>query len=83
MLIDSDAIIGFSLIHIEHEVERLIQFESNFYTYLLLSLVFLFISNLTSWLRLYQFLGTKTTEVNKSLKTDANLWILTCSGKIL
>ena len=37
-----------------------------------LSLVFLFISNLTSWLRLHQFLGTKTTEANKSLKTDAN-----------
>ena len=37
-----------------------------------LSLVFLLISNLTSWLRLHQFLGTKTTEANKSLKTDAN-----------
>ena len=72
MLIDSDTIIGFSLVNIEHKVERLIQFESNFYTYLLLSLVFLFISNLTSWLRLYQFLGTKTTEANKSLKTNAN-----------
>ena len=32
MLIDSDTIIGFSLIYIEHEIERLIQFESNFHT---------------------------------------------------
>ena len=32
MLIDPNTIIGFSLIHIEHEVERLIQFESNCYT---------------------------------------------------
>ena len=37
-----------------------------------LRLVFLLISNLISWLSLHQFLGTKTTEVNKSLKTDAN-----------
>ena len=27
---------------------------------------------LTNGLRLHQFLGTKTTEANKSLKTDAN-----------
>ena len=32
-----------------------------------LSLVFLI-----SWLRLHQFLGIKTTEMNKSLKTEAN-----------
>ena len=38
----------------------------------ILSLVFLLISNLISWLRLHQFLGTKTTEANKSLKTDGN-----------
>ena len=38
----------------------------------ILSLVFLLIINLTSWLRLHQFLGTKTTEANKSLKTDTN-----------
>ena len=37
-----------------------------------LSLVFLLISNLTSCLRLHQFLEKKTTETNKSLKTDAN-----------
>ena len=37
-----------------------------------LSLIFLLISNLISRLRLHQFLGTKTTEANKSLKTDAN-----------
>ena len=37
-----------------------------------LSLVFLLISNLTNGLCLHQFLGTKTTEANKSLKTDAN-----------
>ena len=37
-----------------------------------LSLVFLLISNLTNGLRLHQLLGTKTTEANKSLKTDAN-----------
>ena len=35
-------------------------------------IVFLLISNLISWLRLHQFLGTKTTEANKSLKTDEN-----------
>ena len=34
-----------------------------------LSLVFLLISKLTDR---HQFLGTKTTEANKSLKTDAN-----------
>ena len=34
----------------------------------LLSLVFLLISNLISWLRLHQFLGTKTTEANMSVK---------------
>ena len=38
----------------------------------ILSLVFLLISNLTNWLLLHQFLGTKTTKANKSLKTDAN-----------
>ena len=37
-----------------------------------LSLVFLLISNLTNGLHLHQFLGTKTVEANKSLKTDAN-----------
>ena len=35
-------------------------------------LVFLLISNLINRLRLHQFLGTKTTEVNMYLKTDAN-----------
>ena len=39
---------------------------------LALSLVFLRISNLRNGLHLHQFLGTKTTEANKSLKTDAN-----------
>ena len=34
--------------------------------------VFLVIKNPINRLRLYQFLGTKTTEANKSLKTDAN-----------
>ena len=38
----------------------------------ILSLVFLLISNLTNGLHLHQFLGTKTIESNKSLKTDAN-----------
>ena len=38
----------------------------------MLSLVFLLISNLIIWLYLQQFLETKTTEVGKSLKTDAN-----------
>ena len=33
-----------------------------------LSLIFLLISNLTNGLCLHQFLGTKTTEGNKSLK---------------
>ena len=37
-----------------------------------LSLVLLLISNLTNELRLHQFLLTKTTEANKSLKSDAN-----------
>ena len=37
-----------------------------------LSLLFLLTSNLISWLFLHQFLGTKNTEANKSLKTDAN-----------
>ena len=36
------------------------------------SLVLLLISNLTNELRLHQFLLTKTTVANKSLKTDAN-----------
>ena len=36
------------------------------------SLVFLLITNLTNALHLHQFLGTKITEANKSLKTDAN-----------
>ena len=36
------------------------------------NLVFLLISNLINKLRLLQFLGTNTTETNKSLKTDAN-----------
>ena len=30
-------------------------------------------SNLTNELRLHQFLLTKTTELNKSLKSDANV----------
>ena len=38
---------------------------------LYLRLVFLLINNLTNGL-LHQFLATKTTEANKSLKTDAN-----------
>ena len=38
-----------------------------------LSLIFLLINNLINKLRLHQFLGTKTTEKNKSLKTDANV----------
>ena len=37
-----------------------------------LSLVLLFISNLTNGLRLHQFLVTKSREANKSVKTDAN-----------
>ena len=37
-----------------------------------LSLVFLLISNPINKLCLHWFLGTKTTEVGKSLKTDAN-----------
>ena len=37
-----------------------------------ISLVFLLINNSINRLCLYQFLGTKTTESNKSLKTDAN-----------
>ena len=36
------------------------------------SLVFLLIRNLTNGLSLPQLLGTKTTEVNMVLKTDAN-----------
>ena len=32
------------------------------------------ISNLINKLRLHQFLGTKGTETNKLLKTDANEW---------
>ena len=34
--------------------------------------VFLVINNSINRLRLHQFLGTKTTEANKSTKTDAN-----------
>jgi hypothetical protein len=37
-----------------------------------LSPLFLLISNLINKLGLDQFLGTKTIETNKSLKTDAN-----------
>ena len=40
--------------------------------FLKLSLVLLLISNLTNELCLHQFLGTKTSEMNMSLKTDAN-----------
>ena len=40
------------------------------------SLIILLISNLINKLRLHQFLGTKTTETNKSLKTDANVALL-------
>ena len=36
------------------------------------SKAFLLISKLTNGLRLHQFLGTKTTEATKSIKTDAN-----------
>ena len=36
------------------------------------SLVLLLISNLTNELRLYQFLASKTSQANKSLKTDEN-----------
>ena len=36
------------------------------------NLHFLFISNLINKLRLHQFLGTKTIDASKSLKTDAN-----------
>ena len=36
-----------------------------------LSLIFLLISNLFNMLHLYQFLGTKTTEANKSLKAES------------
>ena len=39
---------------------------------MVISLVFLLISNLINWLRLHHFLGTNNTEANKSLKTDAN-----------
>ena len=38
-----------------------------------ISPIFLLISDLINKLRLHQFLGTKTTKTNKSLKTDANL----------
>ena len=38
----------------------------------ILHIVFLLVSNITNGIRLHQFLGTKTTEANKSLKTDAN-----------
>ena len=41
-------------------------------TWWYLSLIFLLISNLINRLCLHQFLGTKTTEANKSLKTGAN-----------
>ena len=37
-----------------------------------LSLVLLFISDLTNGLCLHQFLETKSEEANKSVKTDAN-----------
>ena len=47
-----------------------LQMISNDSKWVNLSLVFLLISNLTKVLRLHQFLGTKTTEVNKSLKTN-------------
>ena len=40
--------------------------------YFLLSLVFLLIINLTNGLCLHQFFISKTTEANKSLKTDRN-----------
>ena len=38
----------------------------------MLCAVFLLIKNPINRLRVHQFLGTKTTEVNKLLKTDAN-----------
>ena len=38
-----------------------------------LSPIFLLISNLINKLRLHHFLGTKTTETNQSLKTDASI----------
>ena len=37
--------------------------------HIVMTLIF---SSLTNGLHLYQFLGTKTTEANKTLKTDAN-----------
>ena len=37
-----------------------------------LTSLYLLISNLINKLRLHQFLGSKITETNKSLKTDAN-----------
>ena len=43
-----------------------------FLVFLDLSIIFLLISTLTNGLRLHQFVGIKTTEANKSLKTDAN-----------
>ena len=46
-------------------------FELSMYLPTYLSQVLLLISNLTNELRLYQFLLTKTTGANKSVKTDA------------
>ncbi len=43
-----------------------------FLIYLSLSLVFLLISNLASWLRLHQFLRTCLPQYSLSLQTDAN-----------
>ena len=39
---------------------------------MMLSLVLLLISNLTNGLRLHRFLVTKSEEMNKSVKSDAN-----------
>ena len=49
---------------------------SNFFSKVIkqyLSPIFLLISNLINKLRLHHFLGTKTTETNQLLKTDANV----------
>ena len=46
--------------------------QHHFYLVCILSLVLLLISNLTNGLRLHQFVETKTTVANKSIKTDAN-----------
>ena len=49
-----------------------IAFKSCIQIFTLFSIDFLLISKFTNKLRLNKFLGTNTTEANKSLKTDAN-----------